>query len=108
MWTAREPSIGCFTPQAYACPTHIMLRQKVQPDADPWNMPISEELPTIGVSVYKKNCTFKRLEHVPEATLNVAGPDHVDLVYKPGPVSRKDVDRVKTFGVKLMPSELIS
>ena len=72
-----------------------------------WNMPISEEPPTIGVSVYKEAYTYQCLKHSPEATINVPSHEHVDLIYALGSVSGRDVDKVSKFGLRLIPSDVV-
>ncbi|AAY81028.1 flavin reductase family protein [Sulfolobus acidocaldarius] len=73
-----------------------------------WNMPISEEPETIGVSVYKETFTYRCLKFHPYATINVPGPELLDLTYSLGSVSGKDVDKVKKFNVELVESEKIN
>ncbi|WP_069807417.1 flavin reductase family protein [Vulcanisaeta thermophila] len=72
-----------------------------------WNTPISEEPPTVGISVFREAYTYQCLEYHGEATINVPGIEHADLVYKLGSVSGKDVDKIKTFNIQLIPSETI-
>ena len=72
-----------------------------------WNMPISEEPPTIGVAVYRETFTYQCLNHHPEATINVPSIEHVDLIYQLGSVSGRDVDKIKEFKIKLIPSDIV-
>ena len=72
-----------------------------------WNMPISEEPPTIGVAVYRETFTYQCLNHHPEATINVPSIEHVDLIYQLGSVSGRDVDKIKEFRIKLVPSDVV-
>ncbi len=72
-----------------------------------WNMPISEEPPTIGISVYKEAYTYQCLKHHPEATVNVPSQEHADLVYALGSVSGRSVDKVAKYGLRLIPSDTI-
>ena len=72
-----------------------------------WNMPVSEEPPAVGVSVYRANYTFECLEHHPEATINVPHAGQADLVYRLGSVSGRDVDKVSAYGLRLEPGETV-
>jgi len=72
-----------------------------------WNTPISEEPPTIGVVVYKEVYTYECLKYHPEATINVPSSAELDLTYRLGSVSGRDVDKVKVFNVNLIPSHSI-
>ncbi|MCE4613245.1 MAG: flavin reductase family protein [Desulfurococcales archaeon] len=73
-----------------------------------WNVPLSEEPPAVGVAIDRETYTFECLEHHPEASLNVPGPELVDLVYSMGTVSGRDVDKIREFKVKLVDSETVS
>jgi flavin reductase (DIM6/NTAB) family NADH-FMN oxidoreductase RutF len=70
-------------------------------------MPISEEPPTIGVVVYKEVYTHECLEHHGEATINVPSVNDLDLTYRLGTVSGREVDKVRAFNVGLVPSEQV-
>ncbi|ADN50889.1 flavin reductase family protein [Vulcanisaeta distributa] len=72
-----------------------------------WNLPISEEPPTIGVAVYREAFTYQCLNHHPEATINIPSIDQVDLIYQLGSVSGKDVDKIREFQIQLVPSDVI-
>jgi flavin reductase (DIM6/NTAB) family NADH-FMN oxidoreductase RutF len=72
-----------------------------------WNMPSSEEPPTIAVSVYRETYTYECLKYHGEATINVPGVDMLDLTYMLGSCSGRDVDKVKEFKVELIESEKI-
>ncbi len=73
-----------------------------------WNTPVSEEPPTIAVAVDKSTYTWTCLEHLPEATINVPSIDDVDLIYRLGSMSGRDVDKTTELGVELAPSERVS
>ncbi|ADY00328.1 flavin reductase domain protein, FMN-binding protein [Vulcanisaeta moutnovskia 768-28] len=72
-----------------------------------WNLPISEEPPTIGVAVYRETFTYQCLNYHPEATINVPSIKHVDLIYQLGSVSGRDVDKIREFKVQLIPSDIV-
>jgi len=102
---------GVFYRPLHPRPTILLVtlcpngRVNVMPAS--WNMPISEEPPTIGVSVYKSAYTYQCLKHHPEATVNVPSHEYVDLVYALGTVSGRDVDKVARFNIRLTPSETV-
>jgi flavin reductase (DIM6/NTAB) family NADH-FMN oxidoreductase RutF len=73
-----------------------------------WNVPLAEEPPSVGVAVDRSTYTFECLEHLGEATINVPGPDLVDVVYAMGTVSGRDVDKVARYNLRLEPSESVS
>lgn len=72
-----------------------------------WNTPVSEEPPTIAIAVAKETYTHHCLQHYRQATVNVPPVESIDLVYKLGTTSGRDVDKAATFGVKLQPSERV-
>ncbi|MET1101174.1 MAG: flavin reductase family protein [Pyrodictiaceae archaeon] len=72
-----------------------------------WNMPVSEEPPTIAVSIYRETYTFKCLEHHPEATINIPHSGQADIVYALGTTSGENVDKISMFSLKLEDSETI-
>lgn len=72
-----------------------------------WVTPVSEDPPTVGVSVDNSSYTRECLDHSGEATINVPGYSQMDLVYGLGTVSGRDVDKVSRFGLRLVPSTAI-
>ncbi len=72
-----------------------------------WNTPVSEEPPTIAVAIDRDSYTYQCLKHFSQATVNVPPIEAVDLVYKLGSVSGREVDKASTFGVRLQPSERV-
>jgi flavin reductase (DIM6/NTAB) family NADH-FMN oxidoreductase RutF len=72
-----------------------------------WNMPISEEPETIGVAVFKETYTYECLNYHNEATINVPGPELLDLTYTLGSVSGRDINKIEAFKVELINSDLI-
>ncbi len=73
-----------------------------------WNMPVSEEPPTIAVAIDKESYTFECLEYHPEATINIPSSQHLDLVYALGSVSGRSIDKVNRYGIQLEESLRIS
>jgi flavin reductase (DIM6/NTAB) family NADH-FMN oxidoreductase RutF len=69
------------------------------------NTPVSEEPPTVAVAVDKEAFTHHCLEHVPEATINVPPDNLLDVVYRMGSVSGREIDKVKEFNLHLKPSK---
>lgn len=73
-----------------------------------WNMPVSEDPPTIAVAIDKEAYTHKCLEYHSEATFNIPSIDMVDVVYALGRVSGAEVDKIKEYGVRLSDSEYVA
>uniref|UniRef100_A0A7J3QE98 Flavin reductase family protein n=1 Tax=Ignisphaera aggregans TaxID=334771 RepID=A0A7J3QE98_9CREN len=73
-----------------------------------WITPVSEEPPTIAVAIDKSSFTSQCLEHSNEATINIPSLNYVELLYKLGTVSGREVDKVSEFKLKLIKSKIIS
>ncbi|MEM4680747.1 MAG: flavin reductase family protein [Acidilobaceae archaeon] len=73
-----------------------------------WVTPVSEEPPLLAVAISKESYTTLCLEHSLEATLNIPGAEHADLVYKAGSVSGREIDKVSQFGMRLEESLSVS
>ena len=72
-----------------------------------WNIPVSEDPPTIAVTVDKESYTHKCLQYHPEATINVPPAELVDKVYALGTVSGEDVDKISEYDLKLKASDTV-
>ncbi|RLG82942.1 MAG: flavin reductase family protein [Thermoprotei archaeon] len=73
-----------------------------------WVTPVSDEPPVVGVAIGSQAYTQECLECCGEATLNIPGPEHADLVYALGTVSGRDVDKVREFGLRLVGGRRVS
>lgn len=73
-----------------------------------WVTPASEEPPLIALAIGKESYTHEILMKTDELTVNVVGEDKVDLVYRAGTVSGRDVDKWRMLGLEEEPSERIS
>lgn len=72
-----------------------------------WNMPVSEEPPSIAVAIDREAYTYECLRHHGEATINIPHHGLADVVYALGSVSGRDVDKVERLGIRLEPSETV-
>jgi len=73
-----------------------------------WVTPISDDPPVVGVAIGSQAYTYECLEKCGEATINIPGPEHVDLVYGVGTYSGRRADKIKKFGIKLIDSKRVS
>ncbi|MEN2999552.1 MAG: flavin reductase family protein [Acidilobaceae archaeon] len=93
-----SPTVVLFT----VCPN-----ERVNAMPASWNMPVSEEPPTVAVAVDRESFTFQCLEHRREATINVPHSGQASLVYALGSVSGREVDKVAKFGLRLEESRYV-
>jgi len=61
----------------------------------------------VAVAVDKDTYTHECLQHHRRATLNIPSIDAVDLIYRLGSVSGREVDKAAHFGVRLAPSQRV-
>ncbi len=73
-----------------------------------WNTPVSEEPPTVAVAVDRDSYTYECLEYHPESTINVPSSDMLDLVYRLGTVSGRDIDKIREYNIQLEESYRVS
>ncbi len=73
-----------------------------------WVTPVSEEPPMIAVAIAKENYTHDMIAETKEFTVNVVGKEHVELVWKTGTISGREVDKVKELKIDLKPSAKVS
>lgn len=72
-----------------------------------WVTPVSDEPFLIAVSIWKGSLTYRNVKETGEFTVNVLSSEHVDLAYKAGSVSGRDIDKWSMLGLKPLPSKLI-
>ncbi len=72
-----------------------------------WATPISAEPFLVAVSVWKGSLTYQNISETKEFTMNIPGEKHVNLVYKAGTVSGKEVDKVRLLGLRTVNSTRI-
>ncbi len=72
-----------------------------------WNMPVSEDPPTIAVAIDRNTYTYTCLEYNSEATINMASADQYQLAYDLGSVSGREVDKISRFKIEVVSSEVI-
>lgn len=85
-------------------PVYLIVVQKPEGGynvmAVSWATPVSEEPPLIAISVSREAYTNKLIREAREFTINIMGAENVDLVYKAGTVSGKEVDKWSMLGLK--------
>ncbi len=72
-----------------------------------WNMPVSEEPPTVAVAIDRESYTYKCLEANPSATVNIPDVTKSTTTYLLGTVSGRTTDKVREFNLRLEPSEIV-
>lgn len=73
-----------------------------------WNMPVSEDPPTVTVAVDRETYTHKCLEYHGEATINIPPISEVDIIYALGRVSGERVDKASKYSVPLEDSRHVN
>lgn len=69
-----------------------------------WVMPVSDEPFLVAVSMWKANLSYQYIGETGEFTINIPGEKHINVVYKAGVVSGREVDKVKSLGLNLVES----
>ncbi len=72
---------------------------KVNAMALAWHMPVEEN--KVAIAVDRENYTYELIERSKEFTLNVLSIDQVDLIWKVGTLSGREVDKIKELGIEL-------
>lgn len=66
-----------------------------------WITPVSDEPFMIAAAIWKENYTFDIIEKSREFTVNVPQPELIDAVWIAGTKSGRDVDKVRTCGLRI-------
>lgn len=72
-----------------------------------WLSPASDEPFLVVVSIWKGSLTYQNIKDTGEFTINIPSDKHVNVVYKAGIVSGRDVDKIKQLGLKLEKSSYV-
>ncbi len=72
-----------------------------------WSTPVAEDEPTIAIVLDRSSYTFQCIEYCKEVVINIPSQDMVDIVYRLGTVSGRDIDKVKEFNLRLEPSNKV-
>jgi flavin reductase (DIM6/NTAB) family NADH-FMN oxidoreductase RutF len=73
-----------------------------------WHTALSFDPPLFGVLIAKKRFTHRVISEAREFTVNFISFERIKLSAQLGRKSGQDMDKIKEFGVKLAPSQLIS
>jgi len=73
----------------------VAIDREGKPNVMPasWTTPISEEPPHVALAMWRENYTWKLIKESKEFTLNTPTAELIDLVWKAGTISGKDVDK---------------
>lgn len=72
-----------------------------------WIMPVSDEPFLVAVSIWKGSLTYQNISKTKEFTINIPGEKHVNIVYKAGTTSGREVDKVSALGLPTVNSTRI-
>jgi len=72
-----------------------------------WVTPVSDEPFLIALSIWKGSLTYQYIRETGEFTINIPSDKHVDLVYRAGSVSGREVDKIAQLGLKTVKSSVI-
>lgn len=72
-----------------------------------WVTPVSDEPFLVAVSIWKGSLTHQFIKETGEFTINVPSEKHVNLVYKAGALSGREVDKIQALGLKTIASSVI-
>jgi len=72
-----------------------------------WVSPVSDEPFLITVSIWRGSLTHQYISETREFTINIPSEKHVDIVYKAGTTSGREVDKFKLLGLKTVKSSVI-
>jgi len=71
--------------------------------ASSWITPISEEPPMVGFASYKENYTNVLIEKYKQFSVNII--EDIDLLWKIGTTSGREVNKVEKFNIKVIPGK---
>jgi len=80
---------------------------KVNVMACSWNTPVSEEPPTVAISIWRESYTHQLLKEVPEFTINIPTAQLLRAVMVAGTASGREVDKVSAAGLTLRPARRV-
>ena len=64
-----------------------------------WHMPVEES--KVAIAVDRENYTYELIAKSKEFTLNVLSIDKLDLIWKVGTLSGREIDKIDEFGIEL-------
>ncbi len=64
-----------------------------------WHMPVEYE--TIAIAIDRENYSYELLSKSKEFTLNVLSIDKLDIIWKAGTTSGREIDKIKELGIEL-------
>ncbi|WP_440058939.1 flavin reductase family protein [Thermogladius sp. 4427co] len=70
-----------------------------------WIMPVNDEPFTIALALDKETKTYQNIMEVGEATINIVGEEHAEIVYKAGTLSGREVDKWSLLKLEPQPSK---
>lgn len=72
-----------------------------------WVTPVESEPFLVAVSIWKGSLTYRYIGETGEFTINIPSERHVDVVYRAGTISGREVDKLKTLNLQLVESSSI-
>lgn len=73
-----------------------------------WVSPVSDEPFLVALSVWKGSLTYQYIRETGEFTINIPSEKQVNIVFKAGSISGREVDKLTLLGLKIMPSKNIN
>lgn len=87
----------------------VTLNEDGKPNvmAASWVSPVNDEPLIVALALGKESKTFENITRRGELTINIMGEEHIDLVYKAGSVSGREVNKWEYLGLKpVKPSKI--
>ncbi|OYT38618.1 MAG: flavin reductase [Desulfurococcales archaeon ex4484_58] len=72
-----------------------------------WVTPVSDDPPLVAVSIWRKSLTYEYIMESKEFTINVVNDSMVNIVYRAGTVSGREIDKFRELGLEVIPSKKI-